>query len=173
MQLWRVMLSGNSYGDTEATDLELQPQDLDVTLSSSDVAVVPTKASIIILHGSTVISKTDVGYQPSAAAISPDGSEIVVGGQDGKLYIYSVKGDTLIQESVLERHRGALTAVRFSPDGTMIASGDQNREAVVWDRDTREVGFCVKLHFDCMLLRISCLLLGFQGGRVRSQSPHS
>ncbi|CAM6029459.1 unnamed protein product [Sphagnum balticum] len=138
-KLWRVMLSGNTYGDTEATDLELQPQDLDVTLSSSDVVVVPTKASIIILHGSTVISKTDVGYQPSAAAISPDGSEIVVGGQDGKLYIYSVKGDTLIQESVLERHRGALTAVRFSPDGTMIASGDQNREAVVWDRGTREV----------------------------------
>lgn len=109
----------------------------------------PIEKSVILLRQGTVASSIDVDYVASAAALSPDGDELVVGGRNGKLYVYSVKGDTLTQEAVLEKHRGEISAVRYSPDGSMIASGDLNREAVVWDRITREVSLLqyFLLHF--------------------------
>lgn len=115
------------------------PRDLDVARNCPEVAIVPVEKSVILLRQGTVASSIDVDYVASAAALSPDGEEAVVGGRNGKLYVYSVKGDTLTQEAVLEKHRGEISAVRYSPDGSMIASGDLNREAVVWDRITREV----------------------------------
>lgn len=71
--------------------------------------------------------------------MSPDGDEAIVGGQDGKLHIYSVSGDTVTEQCVLEKHRGAITVIRYSPDFSMFASADLNREAVVWDRGSKEV----------------------------------
>lgn len=92
-----------------------------------------------MLRGNKVASTINVGYTVSALAIAPDGSEAIVGGQDGKLHIYSVNGDSLTEEAVLEKHRGAITVIHYSPDASMFASADTNREAVVWDRVTREV----------------------------------
>lgn len=86
-----------------------------------------------------LLSTTKVGYSAAAAGLSPDGKEAAVGGSDGKVRVYRVSGDSLEEEAVLERHRGPITAVRYSPDGAWIATADQNREAVVWDRGTREV----------------------------------
>ena len=123
----------------EALDLGELPRDLDVASKCPEVAIVPLEKSVILVRQGTVASSIDVDYDASAAALSPDGDEAVVGGRNGKLYVYSVKGDTLTQEAVLEKHRGEISAVRYSPDGAMIASGDSNREAVVWDRITREV----------------------------------
>ena len=39
----------------------------------------------------------------------------------------------------LERHRGEVTVMVYSSDGTMLASGDSNREVLVWDTATSEV----------------------------------
>ena len=106
---------------------------------SPELALVSTESGVVLLHGTKVVSTINLGFPVAASAISPDGSEAIIGGQDGKLHIYSVTGDTLNEEAVLEKHRGAITVIRYSPDVSMFASGDVNREAVVWDRDTREV----------------------------------
>ena len=81
----------------------------------------------------------NLGFAVAACTIAPDGTEAIVGGQDGKLHLYSIQGDTLTEEAVLEKHRGAIAVIRYSPDVSMFASGDVNREAVVWDRVSREV----------------------------------
>lgn len=86
-----------------------------------------------------MLSTVNLGFPVAACAIAPDASEAVVGAEDGKLHIYSITGDTFNEEAVLEKHRGAITVIRYSPDVSMIASADANREAVVWDRVTREV----------------------------------
>lgn len=116
---------------------------LDVALNCPEIMILTSEAGVILLRGCSVLSTNDLGFPATASAISPDGSEAIVGSQDGKLYIYSVKGDALQQESVLEMHRGAVTTIRFSPDGSMFASGDANREAFVWDRVSHEVGVIV------------------------------
>ena len=92
-----------------------------------------------MLRGSKVVSTFNLGFAVTASAITPDGSEAIIGAQDGKLHIYSITGDTLTEEAVLEKHRGAVTVIRYSPDVSMFASGDANREAVVWDRASQEV----------------------------------
>lgn len=92
-----------------------------------------------MLHGTNVVSTIDLGFPVAASAVASDGSEAIVGGQDGKLHVYSIKGDMLIEEAILEKHRGAITVIRYSTDASMFASADANREAVVWDRVSREV----------------------------------
>lgn len=135
----RVPLPGDAYTEAETVDLGLLPRDLDVASKCPELAIVPVEKSVILLRQGAIVSSIDVDYSATAAALSPHGEEAVVGGQNGKLYVYSVKGDTLTQGVVLEKHRGEISSVRYSPDGTMIASGDLNREAVVWDRITWEV----------------------------------
>ena len=135
----RVPLLSEQCKESKPIDIGAQPKDLEVAVGCPELTFVSTDAGIIMIRGSKIVSTTNVEYAVTAAAISPDGIEAVVGGQDGKLRVYSIKGDTLLEESVLERHRGPINAIRFSPDGSMFASGDLNREAVVWDRITREV----------------------------------
>jgi WD repeat-containing protein 1 (actin-interacting protein 1) len=103
--------------------------------------LVVTDSGAIILNDLKIVSKVNLGFTATAVAISHDGNEVIVGAQDGKLHVYTVDGDTLKEEAVIEKHRGAITAIKYSPDGSMYASTDTNREAVVWDRATREVRF--------------------------------
>ena len=44
---------------------------------------------------------------------------------------FSMAGDTLTPTDVLEQHRGALTVATFSPDGSLLATADANREIIV------------------------------------------
>lgn len=107
-----------------------------------------TDSGAVILKDLKIVSNVNLGFTVTAVAVSHEGNEVVVGGQDGKLHVYTVDGDALKEEAVIEKHRGAITTIKYSPDGSMYASADTNREAVVWDRATREVGFQL-----CILVR--------------------
>lgn len=112
---------------------------MNLALQKPEFALITTDSGIVLLHNSKVISTTKVNYTITSSSVSPDGTEAVVGAQDGKLRIYSISGDTLTEEALLEKHRGAITSIHYSPDVSMFASADSNREAVVWDRASREV----------------------------------
>ncbi|XP_077243946.1 actin-interacting protein 1-2-like isoform X2 [Tasmannia lanceolata] len=135
----RIPLRGEQCGEAESIDIGSQPKDLSFVLHSPELALISTDSGVTMLRGPKVMSTINLGYTVTASAIAPDGSEAIVGGQDGKLHVFSVNGDTLTEESILEKHRGAISVIRYSPDGSMFASGDVNREAVVWDRVSREL----------------------------------
>ncbi|KAF6172558.1 hypothetical protein GIB67_007071 [Kingdonia uniflora] len=135
----RLPLCGNQCGDAEVVDVGSQPKDLNLTPLSPELALVSTDSGV---------------YAVTASAIAPDGSEAIVGGQDGKLHIYSINGDTLTEEAVLEKHRGAISVIRYSPDASMFVSGDLNREVVVWDRVSKAVKLNNMLYHSA---RINCL----------------
>lgn len=130
---------GDQCGDADSVDIGSQPKDLSFALLSPELVLVTTDSGIVMLRGTKVVSTMNLGYAATASAVSPDGSEAIIGGQDGKLHIYSIDGDTLKEDAVLEKHRGAVTVIRYSPCVSMFASADANREAVVWDRASREV----------------------------------
>lgn len=138
-QVWRVPFNGDQCGDADSVDIGSQPKDLSLALHSPELALVSTDSGIVMLRGTKIVSTINLGFPVTASVIAPDGSEAIIGGQDGKLHIYSITGDTLTEDAVLEKHRGAVTVIRYSPDVSMFASGDANREAVVWDRASREV----------------------------------
>ncbi|XP_021727298.1 actin-interacting protein 1-1-like [Chenopodium quinoa] len=153
-KVWRAPIQADECGSAEHVDVGSQPKDLSVALNVPELVLVATDSGAVLLNGLKVLSSIDLGFTVTASAISPDGTEAVLGGQDGKLHIYSVSGDTLTEEAVLEKHRGAITVIRYSPDVSMFASGDANREAVVWDRSTREVKLNNMLYHTA---RINCL----------------
>ncbi|XP_052179853.1 actin-interacting protein 1-2 [Diospyros lotus] len=153
-KIWRNSLHGDQCADVDSVDIGSQPKDLSLALLSPDLALVSIDSGVVLLHGTKVISTTNLGFTVTACAIAPDGTEAVVGGQDGKLHLYYINGDTLTEESVLEKHRGAITVIRYSPDVSMFASADANREAVVWDRVSREVKLKNMLYHTA---RINCL----------------
>lgn len=138
-QVRRIALHEDQCGEAEHVDIGSQPKDLSLALLTPELALVSTDSGIVMLRGPKVVSTINLEFAVTASTIAPDGSEAIVGGQDGKLHIYCITGDTLAEEKVLEKHRGAISVIRYSPDASMFASGDVNREAVVWDRVSREV----------------------------------
>ncbi|OMO88087.1 hypothetical protein COLO4_20464 [Corchorus olitorius] len=138
----------------EEIDIGSQPTDLSHAISSPDLVLVSTDSGVVLLKGLQVLSNINLGFAVTASVIAPDGSEVIVGGQDGKLHIYSVSGDSLTEEATLEKHRGAISVIRYSPDFSMFASADLNREAVVWDRVSKEVKLNNMLFHTA---RINCL----------------
>ncbi|KAL2342361.1 hypothetical protein Fmac_003646 [Flemingia macrophylla] len=166
-KIWRVSLNGDQCGDAEAIDIGSQPKDLSVALLSPELAIVSIDSGVVMLRGTKIVSTVNLGFVVSASAVAPDGSEAIVGGQDGKLHIYSISGDTLVEEAVLEKHRGAISVIRYSPDVSMFASGDVNREAVVWDRASREVKLKNMLYHTA---RINCLAWSPDSRRIATGS---
>lgn len=130
---------GDQCGDANSIDIGCQPKDLSLALLCPELALITIDSGVVMLRGTKVVSTINLGYSVTASAITPDGNEAIIGGQDGKLHVYSITGDTLKEEAVLEKHRGAVSVIRYSPDVSMFASGDANREAIVWDRASREV----------------------------------
>ncbi|KAG6675819.1 hypothetical protein I3842_15G123900 [Carya illinoinensis] len=153
-KIWRVPVHGDQCGDADSVDIGTQPKDLSLALLSPEIALVSTDSGVVILHGTKVVSTVNLGFTVTASAIAPDGMEAIIGGQDGKLHIYSITGDILKEEAVLEKHRGAVSVIRYSPDVSMFASGDLNREVVVWDRVSREVKLKNMLYHTA---RVNCL----------------
>jgi WD40 repeat protein len=138
-QVFRIPLNGDQCGDAESVDVGGQPNALNIAAQQPEFALITTDSAIVLLHKTTITSTTKVSYTITSSAVSPDGTEAIVGAQDGKLRIYSISGDTVTEEAILEKHRGAITSIHYSPDVSMFASADANREAVAWDRATREV----------------------------------
>ncbi|CAI7858241.1 unnamed protein product, partial [Closterium sp. NIES-54] len=128
-----------SISDTPTIALGAHPKDISIAAQDPDLALLTTASGLTLLRSSKLLSSITPAFTATAAALSPDGKEAAVGGEDGAVRVFSVTGDTMEEVAKLERHRGPITAVRYSPDGSMLATGDQNREAVVWDTATREV----------------------------------
>ncbi|PPD95023.1 hypothetical protein GOBAR_DD07973 [Gossypium barbadense] len=153
-QIWRISLHGDQCGDGDSVDIGSQPKDLSLALLSPELALVTTDSGVVMLRCTKVVSTINLGFAVTASVVAPDGSEAIVGGQDGKLHVFCIVGDSLKEEAVLEKHRGAITVIRYSPDFSMFASGDTNREAIVWDRVSREVKLKNMLYHTA---RINCL----------------
>lgn len=139
IQISRISYKDDQSTNEESIDIGNQPKDLSLAPLSPDLLLVTFETGVVFLRGEKVVSTINLGFTVTALAVTPDGTEAIIGGQDGKLHLYSINGDSLTEESVLEKHRGAISVIRYSPDFSMFASADLNREAVVWDRVSREV----------------------------------
>lgn len=153
-KLWRISFKDDQCTSEESIDIGNQPNDLSLAVFSPDLAIVTFDSGVVLLRGSKVVSTINLGFTVTASAVGPDGTEAIIGGQDGKLRVYSISGDTLTEEAVLEKHRGAISVISYSPDFSMFASADLNREAAVWDRVSKEVKLKNMLYHTA---RVNCL----------------
>lgn len=54
---------------------------------------------------------------------------IAVGAEDGKVHLFS--SEDLKALEILEKNRSAITALTFSPDGNVLATGETNGKIVL------------------------------------------
>lgn len=90
-------------------------------------------------------------YEIYSVSVSSDGKRLATGGLDGKVKIWSI--DTLYKYKdfkgtveeldnsecrplcSMTRHAGAITCVRFSPDGRFLATGSDDKLVLIWEKD--------------------------------------
>jgi WD40 repeat protein len=65
-----------------------------------------------------------------SVALSPDGTILAAGYQDGSVRLWSM--DTGEQLTVLEGHEDRVVSLAFSPDGTLLASGGTDGTVRLW-----------------------------------------
>jgi hypothetical protein len=79
-----------------------------------------------------------------AADISPDQSQIALGGPGKVVRIYSTRDGKLLHE--IRKHTDWVTSLEFSPDGVLLASGDRNGGLFVWEAFTAREYFTLRGH---------------------------
>ncbi|CAM9423674.1 unnamed protein product [Discosporangium mesarthrocarpum] len=129
-----ALVAGEAPSFTQSVGTSGQPCGVAAN-PSSDVVVVTTNQGVMLLRGVTPLHGVSTDYTPTSVALNPMGDEAAVGGQDGKIRVYKVVGDELVEGlQAIEGHRGEVSCLSYSPDGTMLAAGDALREVMVWAR---------------------------------------
>lgn len=79
-----------------------------------------------------------------AADISPDQTQIALGGPGKMIRLYSTKDAKLTHE--VKKHTDWITTMEFSPDGVLLATGDRNGGLFVWEAHTAREYFSLRGH---------------------------
>lgn len=72
----------------------------------------------------------------SCLAFSADGSELFVGSEDRKIYVYNIHDD-FKQTDVLAMHAAGVTSIDLAENGRIMASTDLFNNVLVWDLQNR------------------------------------
>ncbi|KAJ3205559.1 hypothetical protein HDU82_005132 [Entophlyctis luteolus] len=97
--------------------------------SCNGVTVVVTiTGNISVKRDGAQVASLSVPWVPTAVALNPSATVIAIGDEDKRIRIFSL--DLSILQEV-DRNRGSITSLSFSPDGTMLASADKERMILV------------------------------------------
>jgi hypothetical protein len=79
-----------------------------------------------------------------AADISPDQTQIALGGPSKVVRVYSTVDGKLLHE--IKKHTDWITSIEYSPDGVLFASGDRSGNLFVWESHNGKEYFTLKGH---------------------------
>lgn len=73
------------------------------------------------------------GYDGNRARFSPDGSHVVVGGADGKIFLWNVANNTT---TVHPTDGKGIQSCACSPSGSQIAIANKDASLLLWEQHT-------------------------------------
>jgi WD40 repeat protein len=82
--------------------------------------------------------------EPTAAALSPDGSTLATGDEHGAIIFWEIPTGRPVRRLV--GHSDTVAALAFAPTGTVLASVGYDDELRIWDSDTGELRQVVTGH---------------------------
>ncbi len=113
VESWRLAIRALSHADPESTTEIPSP-----VATNSELVDPPLAFGVIGQCGKSV----------RAIAVSPLTDTIVSGGDDGAMYLWQLRSETVTE---LGRHDGPVRALAFSPNGVMVASASGEHEAAI------------------------------------------
>jgi WD40 repeat protein len=129
-----TMLVSDVYGTINKDGVLLGAQPICI-VSGSELAVIVTVKGLILVNDGNTSAMVSVPYEATSAAVSKDDTTVFVGGADAKIHIYSTDGVTLTETQVIEgKHLKPVYSLALSPDGNLLASGDE-KDIVVTELD--------------------------------------
>lgn len=89
-------------------------------IGSDGLAVIATLQEIIVARDGKRVSAFKPSYEPTCVSFHPSQPEVVIGGTDNKVRVYSVSGDSLNEKTTFETS-GEISAAAYSPTGEFLA----------------------------------------------------
>ncbi len=91
-----------------------------------------TAKEALVLQDSALATTLALSFPATAIALHKD--TVAIGSEDTKVRLYKLDGTILTDlNKVMESNRGGITALAFSPDGTLLAVADKQRAINVYD----------------------------------------
>jgi hypothetical protein len=97
-----------------------------------------------VAKGERLMTIGDESDSVLAADISPDQTQIALGGPGKVVRVYSTRDRKLQHE--IRKHTDWVTSLEFSPDGVLLATGDRNGGLFVWEAFTAREYFTLSGH---------------------------
>ena len=103
--------------------------------NNDEVYALQTKLVIKIKNGK-VENKVTLGYETKCLEVNEELGEVLIGDKKGKLHVLDLD---LKEKGKNDIHFGEYQSIKLSPDGKLIASGDNQRQILVYEADSKKV----------------------------------
>ncbi|XP_046721677.1 WD repeat-containing protein 1 isoform X2 [Silurus meridionalis] len=124
-------LHKKEYSASDVVKMDTQPKS--VSVGAGGLAVAVCIGQVVLLKDKKKVFTLDnLGYEPEVGAMHPGGGTVAVGGADGKVYLYSVQGNTLKDDGKVLDTNGPVTDLRYSKDGAFLAASNEKKIIVVY-----------------------------------------
>ncbi|KAI1731924.1 actin-interacting protein 1 [Ditylenchus destructor] len=117
---------------TNSNKLTSQPRGV-ASLPNLEKTVIAGHKTVTVFAKEKQASSIDIKYEGTCVDIHPEGKLVAVGGQDSRIRIYELKADNTLTDKTILQHQGALTSVRFSPNGKYLVGTDNTRKVIPYD----------------------------------------
>eukprot|EP00887_Chlorella_sp_A99_P006380 scaffold3.g6380.t1 len=123
---WGVITSANSNIVYDRSGRHL------LTASLENVSVWNVKQAVLVRTLQAPVSESGkVAGEVTQIAASPVANQVAVGHADGLVRLWNLDNGEC--ETTLAGHKSAVTALRYSQSGALLASGSKDTDVVVWD----------------------------------------
>ncbi|KAI0763094.1 WD40 repeat-like protein [Trametes elegans] len=126
-------IEGKSY---TPANFSTAAQPKSVAVGGDSTVFVLETDKIEAVRSNQKVAELALKYTPSAIASA--GNVVAIGGEDLKVRLYSWDGKALTESATLDGNKGAVSALAFSPDGTLLAAGDSTGKIVLYDAKERK-----------------------------------
>ncbi|KAM9362415.1 WD repeat-containing protein 1 [Symphorus nematophorus] len=124
-------ISKKEYSACDVVKMDFQPKSVSVATGGLSLAVCIGQV-VLLKDKKKVFTLDKLDYEPEVGALHPGGTTAAVGGADGKIYLYSIQGNTLKDEGQTITVKGRITDMAYSNNGAYLAVIDESKAATAF-----------------------------------------
>ncbi|KAF7513201.1 hypothetical protein GJ744_010597 [Endocarpon pusillum] len=164
----RSVDTGAKIFNGKSTHLSSQPKAL--TCTANSMVVVAQLESVIVIRDGEEVGELALKAPPTS--LTACGSTVGIGASDSSLSIYTVPHDRApkLIASLEKISAGPLTALSFTPDGSMIAAGDSTGKLFVYRLSGSSLELVTNRWSSAHTARITCIAWNKAGTHAVSGS---